>query len=92
MKLNTYISTGVLTLFTGLSLISCESDFLQKDPITEVTKDNFFNNPQDLETYTNGFTVIFRHHIPMYFQTIYQFILVPVTQITFLEVPLHQQI
>lgn len=55
MKLNTYISTGVLTLFTGLSLISCESDFLQKDPITEVTKDNFFNNPQDLETYTNGF-------------------------------------
>ncbi|MCT4316220.1 RagB/SusD family nutrient uptake outer membrane protein [Elizabethkingia anophelis] len=55
MKLNTYISTGVLAVLASLSLMSCESDFLQKDPITDVTKENFFNNPQDLETYANGF-------------------------------------
>ncbi|ASW74449.1 RagB/SusD family nutrient uptake outer membrane protein [Chryseobacterium piperi] len=45
----------IFLLLTGLFLISCESDFLQRDPITDITKDNFFNNPQDLETYTNGF-------------------------------------
>ncbi|MBG0513746.1 RagB/SusD family nutrient uptake outer membrane protein [Elizabethkingia meningoseptica] len=55
MKLNKYIFTGVSVILAGISLVSCESDFLQKDPTTDITKENFFNNPQDLETYSNGF-------------------------------------
>lgn len=55
MKLNTYLLRVILAVTAGLFLVSCENDFLQRDPITDITKDNFFNNPQDLEIYTNGF-------------------------------------
>lgn len=34
--------------------VSCKKDFLDRFPKTEVTKEVFFNTPQDLETYTNG--------------------------------------
>jgi hypothetical protein len=39
----------------GLFLASCEKDFLQRIPQTSITKEDFFNTPTDLQTYTNGF-------------------------------------
>jgi hypothetical protein len=36
-------------------LVSCDSDFLEKYPKTEITEKAFFNTVTDLETYTNGF-------------------------------------
>lgn len=35
--------------------VSCKKDFLDRFPQTDVTEEVFFNNPQDLETYSNGF-------------------------------------
>lgn len=34
--------------------VSCKKDFLQRNPQTNVTREEFFNTPADLETYTNG--------------------------------------
>lgn len=51
MKLNKYI----LACCTLISMASCETDFLQRRPLTEVTEDNFFKTINDLESYTNGF-------------------------------------
>jgi hypothetical protein len=44
-----YISISLLSsmlLFTG-----CNDDFLERFPQTEISKENFFNNAEDLETY-----------------------------------------
>ncbi|UNY98497.1 RagB/SusD family nutrient uptake outer membrane protein [Zhouia spongiae] len=38
-----------------LLLQGCEDDFLDRIPETDITGENFFNNPKDLETYTNEF-------------------------------------
>ncbi|RPD42863.1 RagB/SusD family nutrient uptake outer membrane protein [Chitinophaga barathri] len=35
--------------------VSCKKEFLDRFPQTDVTKETFFNTPQDLETYTNTF-------------------------------------
>ncbi|WP_342083644.1 RagB/SusD family nutrient uptake outer membrane protein [Dyadobacter sp. OTU695] len=44
-----------LTILAGFFLLSsCEDDFLQRNPQTAITKEEFFNTPADLETYTNG--------------------------------------
>ncbi len=37
------------------ALTGCTKDFLQRDPKTEITGDQFFKSAADLETYTNGF-------------------------------------
>lgn len=37
-----------------MAAASCKKNFLDRFPKTEVTKEVFFNTPQDLETYTNG--------------------------------------
>lgn len=41
------------TAFTILAA-SCSKDFLQRNPQTEITAEEFFKTPTDLETYTNG--------------------------------------
>jgi hypothetical protein len=51
MKYSQLIITGMLAVFCG----SCKKDFLQRDPKTEITQNDFFKTPEDLETYTNGF-------------------------------------
>lgn len=52
-KIKLYIYFGMLTAATVT--VSCKKDFLDRFPQTEITKEVFFNNPQDLETYSNGF-------------------------------------
>lgn len=41
----------VLTFF----LTSCKKDFLQREPLSEITSESFFNNESDLRLYTNSF-------------------------------------
>lgn len=51
MKKSIYLyilSAGLLTV------TACKKDFLQRDPITSITTENFFNSISDLDTYTNG--------------------------------------
>ncbi len=43
-----------LVLFVLLG-VSCKKEFLHRTPQTAITQDDFFNTPNDLETYTNGF-------------------------------------
>ena len=45
----------ILSLVSIVLITSCEKDFLQKDPRTEITSAEFFKSAADLETYTNGF-------------------------------------
>ena len=51
MKAITTISIIIL-LFVGYS---CNDDFLERLPKTELAPENFFNNAEDLITYSNGF-------------------------------------
>ncbi len=45
----------IFIILFGLGLLSaCNDDFMERYPKTEITKENFFSNPKDLETYTNG--------------------------------------
>ncbi len=45
----------IFIIFIGVCLLSsCNDDFMDRYPQTEITKENFFSNPSDLETYTNG--------------------------------------
>ena len=37
-----------------ISVSGCNDDFLDRVPQTEISKDNYFNSEQDLETYMNG--------------------------------------
>lgn len=46
------IISVILVLIVGYS---CNDDFLERLPQTELAPENFFNNPQDLVTYSNGF-------------------------------------
>lgn len=39
----------------GVTAASCNKDFLQRNPQTEISPDAFFNTPSDLNTYVNGF-------------------------------------
>ncbi|MBI6118015.1 RagB/SusD family nutrient uptake outer membrane protein [Salegentibacter maritimus] len=47
----------ILLYISALALLlqGCEDDFLDRIPETDITGENFFNNPKDLETYTNEF-------------------------------------
>ncbi len=48
-KIHRIIYLGML----AASAVSCKKEFLDRFPQTDVTKETFFNTPQDLETYTN---------------------------------------
>ncbi len=46
----------IFIILIGLGFLSsCNNDFMDRYPETSITKENFFNTPKDLETYTNGF-------------------------------------
>ncbi|MEN7547649.1 RagB/SusD family nutrient uptake outer membrane protein [Rapidithrix thailandica] len=49
LKYTTILLGLLMTLLTG-----CNDDFLQRDPQTDITPELFFQNPNDLEIYTNG--------------------------------------
>ncbi|WP_289022004.1 RagB/SusD family nutrient uptake outer membrane protein [uncultured Salegentibacter sp.] len=49
----------LLIVVIGFSLFSCSQDFLDKEPISEVTTENFFATASDLQLYTNGFYRMF---------------------------------
>ena len=51
MKRNNYIIA--LTAFVSLS--SCNDDFMNRFPETDITNETFFTNAKDLETYSNTF-------------------------------------
>ncbi|HSO87519.1 MAG TPA: hypothetical protein VLQ91_13270, partial [Draconibacterium sp.] len=42
----------IIIFFTGFS---CNDEFLNRLPQTQLAPQNFFNNAQDLQTYSNGF-------------------------------------
>ncbi|MBO9728007.1 MAG: RagB/SusD family nutrient uptake outer membrane protein [Chitinophaga sp.] len=39
----------------GITAASCSKDFLQRNPQTEISPEQFFKTPADLATYVNGF-------------------------------------
>lgn len=49
----------VLVITMCLGILSCSDDTLDKEPLSEVTTENFFNTASDLELYTNGFYRMF---------------------------------
>lgn len=44
-----------LLMLAAAGLVSCDKDFLQRDPKTSLTEETFFKSVSDLETYSNGF-------------------------------------
>lgn len=44
-----------IVIAVAAGLYSCSDDFLDKQPLSEITAENFFNTASDLELYTNGF-------------------------------------
>lgn len=55
MKLKLYITT----IICSLMLLSCSDEYLNKEPLSDVTEENFFLKASDLELYTNGFYRMF---------------------------------
>ena len=51
-----HIITG---LIVAASFTSCSDDFLDKQPLSEITAETFFNTASDLQLYTNGFYRMF---------------------------------
>ncbi len=47
--------SSIISFLCLLILSSCDSDFLERYPKTEITEKEFFNNVTDLQTYTNGY-------------------------------------
>lgn len=45
----------LILVLGALALSACQKDFLDRKPQTNITNEAFFNNAQDLQTYTNGF-------------------------------------
>ena len=45
----------ILGTFLALIISSCSDDFLDKQPLSEITAETFFKTPSDLQLYTNGF-------------------------------------
>ncbi|NSL90177.1 RagB/SusD family nutrient uptake outer membrane protein [Chitinophaga sp. Mgbs1] len=48
---NTRLITSLI--ISGCMAVSCKKDFLQRNPQTEIIAADYFNSPQDLETYLN---------------------------------------
>ncbi|UJH90085.1 RagB/SusD family nutrient uptake outer membrane protein [Antarcticibacterium sp. 1MA-6-2] len=57
MKLNQLF----FTIAISLSLFSCSDDFLDKQPLSEITAETFFNTESDLRLYTNSFYRMWPH-------------------------------
>ena len=57
MKINNCWS--ILMVFFGLISIGCSDEYLNKEPLSDVTAENFFLKASDLELYTNGFYRMF---------------------------------
>lgn len=57
MNLNSSSKLVLLTIFLT-TLMAC-NDLLNKEPLSEVTPDSFFNTEKDLELYTNSFYLMF---------------------------------
>jgi len=53
MKKLKYILLGSVAVVLGLN--SCNDDYMQKNPETSITAENFFNTTSDLNTYANSF-------------------------------------
>ena len=49
------MKTIYISLLLGLLLISCNDEFMDRFPKTDITDKVFFNTIRDLEVYTNGF-------------------------------------
>ena len=49
----------ILSFIISLLFISCSDEYLNKEPLSEVTEDSFFLKASDLELYTNGFYRMF---------------------------------
>ncbi|MCG1035415.1 RagB/SusD family nutrient uptake outer membrane protein [Polaribacter sargassicola] len=45
----------IFSLIIALIMYSCSDDFLEKQPLSEITPETFFNTASDLQLYTNGF-------------------------------------
>jgi hypothetical protein len=51
IKINRLIISGIMLIFI---VSSCSKDFLDKEPLTSVGPENFFNTASDLQTYINS--------------------------------------
>ncbi|MCX2682036.1 RagB/SusD family nutrient uptake outer membrane protein [Galbibacter sp. EGI 63066] len=49
----------ILILLCSLTVLSCSDEYLNKEPLSDVTEENFFLKASDLELYTNGFYRMF---------------------------------
>ncbi|WP_421823992.1 RagB/SusD family nutrient uptake outer membrane protein [Flagellimonas oceanensis] len=45
-------------ILSSLLLINCSDDYLDKNPISDVSEESFFQTASDLELYTNGFYLL----------------------------------
>ncbi|HET8735287.1 MAG TPA: RagB/SusD family nutrient uptake outer membrane protein, partial [Pricia sp.] len=55
MKFKYILSIAAFTL----GFYACSDDYLDKEPLSEITAENFFNTEADLKLYTNGFYRMF---------------------------------
>ncbi|PXV68760.1 putative outer membrane starch-binding protein [Dysgonomonas alginatilytica] len=44
----------IASLLIGIFFVSCNDEFMERYPESEISPKNFFKNPQDLNTYLNG--------------------------------------
>ena len=54
-----YIISFILLLFITAMFIGCD-DFLTQEPKTMINDDNYFNNENEIESFTNGLHALFR--------------------------------
>ncbi|SUJ21114.1 SusD family [Sphingobacterium spiritivorum] len=52
---NKYINNILGVLLLGGTLVGCKKDFLDRKPITQISTENFFNSPADLQLYVNKY-------------------------------------
>jgi len=50
-------------LFCTFLFNSCNSDFLEKRPLDELTDDSYWNSSSDLKNFTNGFYQLFPRYL-----------------------------
>lgn len=50
---------SLLFILCGLLSVGCSDDYLNKEPLSDVTSESFFLKASDLELYTNGFYRMF---------------------------------
>lgn len=55
MKLKNAKILMIVNILIGFSFGGCNDGFMERFPETDITNENFFSTPEDLETYTNGF-------------------------------------